>query len=96
MIDEGEEDEEDLLKIIDAKLPKVQCDRGYKHSIITKVCTVKTCGKRLLCDKCLETDHLPLKKYAKKFSEFLKMKSEKKVVKEKNVVDIEYFLQEKD
>lgn len=96
---EGEEEEEEdaavLLEKIDERIPQIQCDRGFQHSLVNRICTIKTCGKKLLCDKCLETDHQPLQKYSKTFGEFFKLKKSKKVVKEKLVLDIEFFLQEK-
>ncbi|KAL4455483.1 hypothetical protein ABPG74_012635 [Tetrahymena malaccensis] len=85
----------ELIENLDDRIPKINCDRGFQHSTVNRVCTIKTCNKKLLCDECIETDHAPIKKYAKKFSEFFKLKKEKKVIKEKSVLDIEFFLQEK-
>lgn len=81
-----------MFNTIDSKIPMVYCDKGFNHNFVNRVCTIKTCNKKLLCDQCIETDHAPLKKYSKKFSEFFKSKKEKKVIKEKAILDIEFFL----
>lgn len=89
--------EKKLKKLTEAEYPKFKCPKpGHDELPVTHICLLPECPKRLLCKKCLETDHDDIGEQKKDFIPFFEEAQDTELVKDQKIEEFERFLREKD